>query len=167
MKRLSFLLLMIFGFIFVSNCQSQIDSLLVQKNGKALIVVIRPYKMMGWPYNYPFGVDNKIFCVLSNKTFGYTYIDSGKHMINGSKFIDGSYELTISQDKTFNLDLNSDHSDQMMSDKSFEVSKIYYYRVIIGLGNISSYARLEEINEKDAKKLLKNVSVSQKNKTQL
>ena len=88
-------------------------------------------------------------------------------MINGSKFLDGSYELTISQDKTFNLDLNSDHSNEMMSDKIFEVGKIYFYKAIIGLGNISCYIRLEEVSEKEAKKLLKNASLSEKNITQL
>lgn len=167
MKRIFFLLLVLWGYTSVSFCQSQMDSLLVPQNGKALIVVIRPYKTAGWSYKFPIGIDSKIFCILGNKTFGYTNIDAGKHMINGSKFLDGSYELTISQDKTFNLDLNSDHSNEMMSDKIFEVGKIYFYKAIIGLGNISCYIRLEEVSEKEAKKLLKNVSLSEKNITQL
>ncbi len=84
--------------------------------------------------------------------------------MNGSRFLDGSYELTLSQDKTLNLDFISDHSDQIMDEKKFETGSIYYYQVIVGLGSISCFARLEEISREEAEKLLKKAILTKNNK---
>lgn len=156
------------SLFFISGyAQEKEKSEIIPDSGKALIVVIRPTKAIGNPYAFPFGGDNQVFCVLKNGQYGYTNINPGKHKINGSRFLEGSYELTMSQDKTFNLDWNSDHSNEIMNDKEFEADKIYYYKTKIGLQSISIYARLEEITAEDAQKLLKKYKLSPKNKTNL
>ena len=158
----------IISIFFISgNAQEKEISEIIPDSGRAVIVVIRPTKAVGNPCSFPFGVDNQVFCVLNNGQFGYTNINPGKHELNGSRFLEGSYELTMSQDKTLNLDWDSDHSSEIMNDKEFDSGKIYYYMTKIGLGSISIYARLEEITPEEAKKLLKKCKLSPKNKTSL
>mgnify|MGYP000852379674 CR=1 FL=1 len=143
------------------------EHVIVPDSGKAVVVVIRPFNAIGRGFHFPFAVDKEIFCVLRVKEYGYTNITPGEHWVNGSKFMEGSYEITMSQDKTLNLDFNSDHSDEMLTGKIFEAGKIYYYRTKMGLGSISIYARLEEISESEALKLIKSYKLSQKNKIRI
>ncbi len=160
------LILLTLALLFLLNVQAQNDNncRLNPDSGKVQIVVFRPDKIIGRGITFPFGVDNKVFCTLKVNQFGYTNINPGKHLINGSKVMEGSYELTMSQDDILNIDFNSDYSEQIMNEKVYEAGKIYYYKVKTGLGSISIYARLEEISEIEAQKLLKKYNLSKKNK---
>lgn len=156
-----FFLVVLFTQSF-AQCAMIPDSILIKD--KSLIIVVRPGKPVGRACAFPIGVDNEIFCVLKNNEFGYINVDSGNHKINGSRFLEGSYELTMSQDKTLNTDFNSDHSDELIDKKVFEAGKIYYYKVLIGLGSISINARLEEVSKEEAEKILKKSKLTVKNK---
>jgi hypothetical protein len=153
-------------FLVAINSIAQ-DSLSIKpKDGKALIIVIRPEKLIGKAYLFPFGVDGKPFCVLKVKNYGYTNILPGKHKINGSKFVNGSYELTLGGEQSL-TDFDVDYSDEILNEKEFEAGKIYLYKVDVGLGNTWIYAELKEIQLEEALELLKKASLTEKYKDEI